>query len=457
MNPKLGIRGGARMLVALLLVGGAAQARAQDRELVRPVAFWKTLGDTTLERLVGEVVKSNHDVLAARARLRGARASRTQAALDFAPTVTASASYTRQRIVSSAFSGGSAPLAFPDQNVWDAGLQLSWELDVFGRIRKTTQGRGALIAAAEEDVQDLQVLLASELAIGYFDLRGAQDRLQVARRNAENQQHTLDVTLQRLEAGRGNEFDSERARAQLNSTLAAIPELEGAIAAVEHRIAVLVGQTATGLGQDSTEGSAPVLPALPDSILVPNPAAMVRLRPDVRSAERQVSAGEAFVGAAKAAYLPQISIGGAAGYVGNSFDALGNSNTPRYAIGPVISWPALNLGRVKAGVDIARAQEAEAEAYYRKTQLQAYEEIATSVVAYNKARRSLDFLEAAARASERAAALARLRFDEGATDFLQVLDAERTMLEAQDRLAAGRTAATTGLVALYRALGGTLP
>jgi len=449
MNPKLQV--GA--LIALFIAGGAVQARGQ--ELTPPVAFWKTLGDTTLERLVGEVVKSNHDVVAARARLRGARASRTQAALDFAPTVTASASYTRQRIVSSAFSGGSAPLAFPDQNVWDAGLQLSWELDVFGRIRKTTQGRGALIAAAENDVQDLQVLLASELAIAYFDLRGAQDRLQVARRNAENQQHTLDVTLQRLEAGRGNEFDSERARAQLNSTLAAIPQLEGAMAAVEHRIAVLVGQAATGLAQDSTER--PVLPTLPDSIVVPNPAAVVRLRPDVRSAERQVSAGEAFVGAAKAAYLPQISIGGAAGYVGNSFDALGNSNTPRYAIGPVISWPALNLGRVKAGVDLARAQEAEAEAYYRKTQLQAYEEIATTVVAYNKARRSLDFLEAAARASERAAGLARLRFDEGATDFLQVLDAERTMLEAQDRLATGRTAATTGLVALYRALGGTLP
>ena len=112
MNPKLHV--GA--FLALLIVGGAAQARGQ--EVTPPVAFWKTLGDTTLERLVGEVVKSNHDVVAARARLRGARASRTQAALDFAPTVTASASYTRQRIVSSAFSGGSAPLAFPDQNVW---------------------------------------------------------------------------------------------------------------------------------------------------------------------------------------------------------------------------------------------------------------------------------------------------------------------------------------------------
>ena len=452
MNPTSRI--GASTLLALLLVGGAAQARGQDRELAPPVAFWKTLGDTTLVRLVGEGVKSNHDLVAGRARLRGSRASRVQAALDFAPAVTATASYTRQRLASASFPGGFGT-AFPDQNVWDAGLQLSWELDVFGRIRKTTQGRGALIAAAEEDVQDLQVLLSSELASAYFDLRGAQDRLQVARRNAENQQHTLDVTLQRLEAGRGNEFDSERARAQLNSTLAGIPELEASIAAMQHRITVLLGGPASGLEQASEEPAA--LPALPDSVVVPNADAVVRLRPDVRSAERQLSATTAFVGAAKAAYLPRISIGGGAGYVGSSFDALGNSNKPRYAIGPVISWPALDLGRVKAGVDVARAQEAEADAYYRKAQLQASQDIATAIVTYNKSRRSLDYLDAAARASERAAALARLRFDEGATDFLQVLDAERTMLEAQDRLSAGRTAATTGLVALYRALGGALP
>ncbi|PYP38286.1 MAG: hypothetical protein DMD48_09960 [Gemmatimonadetes bacterium] len=223
------------------------------------------------------------------------------------------------------------------------------------------------------------------------------------------------------------------------------------------RIAVLVGRSATGLKQENAEPAPAPFPELPDSVIVPNPDALVRLRPDVRSAERQLAAGNAFVGAAKAAYLPRIALGGGLGYVSSSFDALGNANTPRYAIGPVISWPALNLGRVKAGVDVARAQEAEADAFYRKTQLQASEEIATSVVAYNKARRSLAYLDVAARASERAAALARLRFDEGVTDFLQVLDAERTMLEAQDRLAAGRTTATTGLVAVYRALGGALP
>jgi outer membrane protein, multidrug efflux system len=443
--------------VLLLLALGITSTRAygQQTESTPPIAFWKTLGDTTLERLVGEVVKSNHDVVAAEARLRGARAARTQTALDFAPTVYATASYTRQRFASASFPGSfGGTTAFPDQTVWDAGLQLSWELDFFGRIRKSTQGKNALVGAAEEDVRDVQVLLASELAINYFELRGEQDRLRVARKSAENQQHTLDVTVQRLDAGRGNEFDSERARTQLNSTLAAIPALEASVSAIEHRIAVLVGHEVTGLDQEGDDH--PALAALPDSIVVPNPDVAVRRRPDVRSAERQLAAGNAFVGAAKAEYLPRITVGGAAGYVGASFDALSNSNIPRYAIGPVVSLP-LNVGRVKAGVDQARAQEAEADANYRKTELQAREEIATAVVAYRKARQSLDYLEAAAKASERAAALARLRFDEGASDLLQVLDAERTMLATQDRLAAGRTAATNGLATLYRALGGSVP
>lgn len=445
---------GVGAFLVLLALGLPTPVYGQKPESAPPLTFWKTLGDTTLERLVGEVVKSNHDVVAAEARLRGARADRTRTALDFAPSLYAVGSYTRHRLANASVpgSGGGTPL--PDQTVWDAGLQLSWEIDLFGRIRKSTQGKNALVGAAEEDVRDLQVLLAAELAINYFELRGDQDRLRVARKSAANQQHTLDVTLKRLEAGRGSEFDSERARTQLNSTLAAIPALEASVNAAEHRIAVLIGNENTGLEQNGNDYAS--LTGLPDSIVLPSSDIAVRRRPDVRSAERQVAAGNAFVGAAKSEYLPRITVGGTAGYVGASFDALSNSNTPRYAIGPVISLP-LNVGRVKAGVDQARAQQSEAEAYYRKTELRAREEIATSVVAYNKARQSLDYLEAAAKSSERAAALARLRFDEGATDLFQVLDAERTMLAAQDRLASGRTAAANGLVTLYRAAGGSLP
>lgn len=438
-------------LLAMLAAGGVGTLQGQKPDGERVAAFWGTLGDTTLQRLVGDVVKSNEDVAAARARLRSTQATRLHAQLDFAPTVTVASSYTRQRLASAGFPQGGS-FVFPDQNVWDAGVQLAWELDLFGKIRRTAQGQGALVTAAQEDIEDVQVLLTAELAIEYFDLRGAQDRLAVAQRNAENQRRTLDVTSERLDAGKGNSFDTERAKAQLNSTLAAVPALEASITVIQHRIGVLVGRSDAHVDEALVEPRP--RPTLPESIAVANVETIVRQRPDVRSAERQVAAGGAFVGAAKAAYLPRLTIGGGAGYVSNTFQSLNDVEKPRYALSAVVSWPALNLGRVKADVDLAQAQDAEAEARYRKARLQAFEEIGSSVVAYNKARLSLKYLDAAASASERAAALARLRFEEGASDFLQVLDAERTMLEAQDRLSTGRTTATRLLVAVYRALGG---
>jgi outer membrane protein, multidrug efflux system len=441
------------LLVAAIL-WAASPAAAQPRQSESsPAAFWETLGDTTLERLIGQALRSNLDLQAVAARVDGARADRFQTALDLAPVITASSAYSRQRLASATLPGASGTL--PDQNVWDAGVRMSWELDVFGRTRNSVKGRGALIDAAEEDVRDVEVLLAAEIARVYFDLRGAQDRLAVARRNAENQRGTLQITLDRLEAGRGSGLDSERAQAQLSSTLAEIPALEAAIAAGQHRIAVLLGRPPASIAAELGDAQPDVeLPALGG---VADAEAVVRQRPDVRRAEHQLAARSAFVNAAKADYLPRLSISGVAGYTSNAFDRLGNSGTPRYAIGPVLSWPLLDLGRVKAGVEAARAGEIEADARYDQAVLRALEEVETSVIAYEKAVERLEHLEAAAAASERATELARLRFEEGVTDYLEVLDAERTQLEAQDRRAAGRTHATNGLIALYRALGGRSP
>jgi NodT family efflux transporter outer membrane factor (OMF) lipoprotein len=331
---------------------------------------------------------------------------------------------------------------------------MNWEIDVFGRLRHSLQGRGALLSAAGEDLKDVQVILTAQVAQAYFALRGAQDRLVVARRNAENQRHTLDVTRQRLEAGRGTALDTERAQAQLSLTLAVIPTLEATVAAARNRIGVLTGRASGDVPSLEPNG---VMAELPDSLALTRADSLVRHRPDVRSAERQLAARSAFVGAARAEYLPRVAVGGAAGYTSSRFDALGNAGTPRYAIGPVISWPALDLGRVRANVDAARADEAEGRARYEQSVLLAVEEVETSLVTYNKARERLRHLDDAASASERAAELARLRFAEGASDFLQVLDAERTLLEAQDRRAQAFTEATTGLVTVYRAVGGEWP
>ncbi|MEP6572897.1 MAG: efflux transporter outer membrane subunit [Gemmatimonadota bacterium] len=414
---------------------------------------WRQLGDTTLDRLLDQALQQNFDARAAAARVRGARSARTRASLDLAPTVTAAGSYTRQRISSAAFPIGGG--TFPDQDIWDAGFDASWELDLFGRLRRNLQAEGAFVSASEEDLRNVRVSLAAEVARAYFELRGAQDQLAVTQKNADNQRRTLEVTHQRLDAGRGTAFDTERAQAQLSFTLAAIPPLEASVAAAKYRIGVLVGRSPATVAAELTNVAA--IPQLPRLVSIPNADSLIRRRPDVAAAERVFAAQRALVGAAKAAYLPQITVGASAGYASSALSSFGDHGTFRYAVGPVISWPALNLGRVKAGVDASQARASEAESQYAQTVLLASEEVENALAGYRSAAERVVRIDEAATASGKAAELAQLRFTEGVADFLQVLDAERTQLDAERQLAEGRTQAATAFAALVKALGGSWP
>jgi outer membrane protein, multidrug efflux system len=433
-------------------VDTAAKPLPAAQQALAQAEFWKELGDTTLNRLLDQLSRQNLDVRAAEARVRGARAARLNSALDLAPTVTASAGYTRQRISTATFPIGAG--RFPDQDIWDAGFDASWELDLFGRLRRTLQAQNALVTATREDLRDVQVTLSAELARAYFDLRGGQEQLAVAQRNAENQRRTLEVTRDRLEAGRGTAFDTERALAQLNFTLAAIPALQSRVADAQYQIGVLVGRPPAALAAELQVAAA--LPDLPQTVSVAKPDSVVRHRPDVAAAERQLAAERAFVGAAKADYLPRLTVGGSAGYSAAALNDLGADGTFRYVVGPVLSWPFLNLGRVKAGVDAAQARRTEAEAQYNQTVLRALQEVESALVGYRATRARVERFQDAASASERAAELARLRFSGGVADFLQVLDAERTQLDAENQLAQSRTDAATSYAALYKALGGAV-
>src|SRR5207245_5252898 len=273
---------------------------------------------------------------------------------------------------------------FPDQSVWAAGLDASWDLDVFGQIRHSVQARGALVGAAQESMRDVQVTLTAELARAYFELRGAQEQLAVARQNAENQRRRFDVTRQRLDAGRGSAFDTERAQAQLSSTLASIPAREAQVAAAQYRIGVLVGRPPTEVARELEQPGR--FPTLPDVTSIGKPEEVIRYRPDVAAAERLAAAQRALVGAAKASYLPRLTIGGSAGYAAPEFNAVGSHGTVRYVVGPVISWPALNLGRVRAEVDAAQAREEAASAEYSRVVLAAMEEVETTLTQYRTAR-----------------------------------------------------------------------
>ncbi len=430
---------------------GSDVARVSTKALDSP--FWMELGDSALVALVREALKENPNVRVAESRLRSARASRKLSAFDFAPTVTASAGVSRQRLSIAQLPG--LAVQPPEQDLWDGGFDASWELDIFGRITQSVRAQGAFAQAAEEELGDVQLTLAAEVARTYFELRGAQSELEVARRNAQNQRRTVALTRERLDAGRGTAFDTERAKAELSLTLAAAPAIEARIAASQYRIAVLLGRSPGDLPPALTASGE--LPPLPDVVNVGSPRQLVRHRPDVIGAERQLAARSMIASAAQREFLPRFSIGASAGYMSSTLDGLGNTGTMRYVVGPVISWPFLNLGRVGTRAESAEAEEDAARARYQSAVLGAVEEAETSIVAYQRARARLSDLGDAVQASRRALELAQLRFEEGVTDFLQVLDAQRTLLSAENQLAVARTTAATALVALYKAVGGGMP
>ena len=433
-------------------VADAGQS-AQYSSAISSEPFWREIGDPTLARLIEEALRASTNVDVAEARLTGARASRRESAYDLVPSVTAIGSATRQR--SSIAQGPGLTSQLPQRNLYDVGFDAAWELDVFGRVNRTVNAYGTLAESAEHGLRDVQVSLAAEVARTYFELRGAEQQLAVARRNADNQRRTMALTEDRLNAGRGNAFDTERAKSALQLTLAAIPIVESRIAADQNRIATLLGRAAGTLPTDWLAGG--TLPTLPDTVRICSPEQLVRRRPDVLGAERQLAAQSLFVGAAQADYLPRLSLAASAGYAATSFDSLSRRGTSRIVAGPVVTWPLLDIGRVKARVDVAHAHEDEAKAQYSATVLRAMEETETALVTYDRAHARLALLNEAVRASARASELAQQRFDAGLTDFLQVLDAQRTLLDAENQLAQAHTFAATALVAVYKAVGGTWP
>jgi NodT family efflux transporter outer membrane factor (OMF) lipoprotein len=415
--------------------------------------FWTDLGDTTLTMLIRESERANLDVRIAQSRLMGARAVRRLVSYDLVPTITGTGSTSRQQFSVAQTPGLTRQL--PAQQLWDVGFDASWEMDFFGRVGRTVRAQGALAESSQYGLQDVQVSVAAEVARTYFDLRGAQRQLAVSERNATNQRKIVKLTEDRLAAGKGTAFDTERAKSVLYLTLAATPGLESQIALDRNRLAVLLGRVPDAL-TPILLGSGALL-RLPDTLYVGSPDQLVHRRPDVLRAERQLAASSLFVGAARADYLPRVTLLARAGYAANSADSLFKRGTSRLLLGPVLTFPLFDVGRVRERVQVARAGQDEAQATYNATVLQALEESEGSLVTYDRAHARLAILELAVRSSSLAADLAQQRFEAGLTDFLQVLDAERTLLDAENQLELGRTAAATALVAVYKAVGGTWP
>ncbi|GGX87708.1 multidrug efflux outer membrane protein OprN [Litchfieldella qijiaojingensis] len=412
--------------------------------------FWQRFDDPLLTQLVEETLATNHDLRIALARYDRSRALLRESRQNLTPDITAEAGVANQRLSADQMPGVSR--AERDADSFDAGILAFWELDVFGRVRRSVEAQRAESEATAADLRAVQVVVVAELVDSYFQLRGLQEQLRVARANADNQRESLELVDARLAAGRGIEFDSVRARAQLETTLSRIPALEGEIAALTHRIAVLSGKEPGALVA-VLEAPAP-LPALPDRVATGLPGELLRRRPDIAAAERRLEVASARIGVATADLYPRFTLGGLLGTQAANTDDLFSRDSETRLIALGIDWSFLDIGRVRARMAAADADAEANLARYEQAILLALEETETALARYAQARREREHLQDAAEASAEAARQARQRFEVGVVDFLEVIDAERSRLEIEDSLARSHTRTATALVGLYKALAG---
>jgi outer membrane protein, multidrug efflux system len=450
-------------LLAMLLAAGCAvgphykppkaeavKYHAADANLVTEQPFntrwWSQFEDPVLDSLVDRSLASNNDIRIARARLAESRAIFDERKLDRYPTVPVAASYQ--------YSKEQIP-GFGDQrrtiNNFTAGFDAFWEADLFGRVSRGIAASRADNQALEADLHDAQVSVVSELARNYFELRGAQWRLAVADRSLTNQRETLRLTQLRRDAGVGEEQDVASAAARVAAIEATIPSLNLDVARAEYRLAVLTG---TRPGELNANLAPRTYPAIAKALPIGDPGELLQRRPDVRSAERRLAAATERQGLAVANLFPQVSVSGFLGFVAGRGSLFFTGDSRAWSVSPGLSWSAFDLGRARARVRGSNAATEEMLASYEETVLRALEETEDALANYHAQQERLIKLNDQARESKRAADIARLRYREGVVDFLSLLDAERTQLQAEDAVADSEKDVYVAIIALYKALGG---
>ncbi|RMQ02252.1 RND transporter [Pseudomonas savastanoi pv. glycinea] len=425
-------------------LASAAQGN-YDRSKVDTV-WWQQFEDPTLNKLVARSLDGNRDLRVAFARLKAARAIRDDVANDAMPVITSRAS--------SDLGKGQQP-GVTERRVnserYDLGLDMAWEVDLFGRIQRQLEASDADQEAAEANLYQLQVTLIAEVVDAYGQLRGAQLREAIARDNLKNQQSSQDVTTQLRDAGVGNELDVVRAEARLAAVEATVPQLQAEQVRQRNRIATLLGERPENLSVDLSPSK---LPAIAKALPIGDPTQVLRNRPDIRAAERQLAASTARIGVATADLFPRVSLSCFLGFTAGRGSQIGSSAAKAWSLGPSITWAAFDLGSVRAQIRSADADAEGALANYEQQVLLALEESENAFSDYDKRQQRLVSLMRQSDASRSAARLASVQYREGTADFLVLLDAERERLAAEDSQAQAEIELYRGIVAIYKALGG---
>ena len=415
-------------------------------------AWWKNFNDTNLDSLMTMAVQSNLTLHIAEAHVREARAERDVINGSLWPSVGSSGSYSRNRYGANSFpplAGFGVPL---DYNLYNAGFDAAWELDIFGGTRRAVEAASAEIGAAEYGRRDVLVSLLAEVARNYIGARGYQQRLAITRQNIQVQQEVLDLTTNRFENGLGSDLDVQQATALLTATESQVPSLETGYDQSVHHLAVLLGRPPGAL-MDEMSAEKPI-PLTPPQVPVGLPSDLLQRRPDVQRSESELAAATARIGVARADLFPKFSLTGIAGLESVSANNWFDYASRYWSAGPTVQWELFEAGSIRANVRVQNARQEQALDSCQQTMLVALEDVENALTAYAREQTRRESLSQSAQADERALELSTRLYQSGLADFLGVLDAERSLYVAQDALVQSDQTVSLDLVQLYKALGG---
>lgn len=465
--------------------GGASTPAARQASLPVPEPvdpeWWDSFHDPLLTSLMRRVAGANLDVRTASIRLAESRAQRGVAAADEFPQVNANGSYTRERISakgvvgilgggsSGAGGGGTSTAttsnglggrqggfpsssAIPPFDLFQTGFDATWELDLWGRVRRAVESADANVDASAENRRNMLLTALSELARDYIQLRGIQETRRITQRNLATAQDSVHLTSERAKGGLGTDLEVAQAQQQLETTAANLPQLEQQEAQMQNAIALLLGAPPGAL-QAELSPQKPI-PPVPPTVPIGLPSQLVQRRPDIRQADAQLHAATADIGQATADFFPRVTLSGSFALQAVQFKDLGNWNSRTYGLGPSIQLPIFEGGRLRRTLDLRKAQQQEAAIQYQRVVLGAFHDVDNSLIAYRTEQQRRTRLQASADQARRALGLAQRQYTAGLATFLDVLTAQRTVLSAEQQLSDSTATIGTNLVALYKALGG---
>jgi len=415
------------------------------------VAWWKNFGDTELDSLIAMAVRSNLTLQIAEARVREARAQEAVAVGGFWPSLSGTAAYSRDRWGKNSFPPlpPTTPLNF---NFYNTGFDAAWELDIFGGTRRAIEAANAEIGAAVYGQRDVLVSLLSEVARNYISARAFQRRLDITRQNIQVEQEFLRLTDSRFQNGLSSELDVQQATALLTATQAEVPSLEISFQQSVYALSILLAKPPGALIEEMSIDKP--IPVNPPVVPVGLPSDLLKRRPDIQRAQREFAAATARIGVATADLFPKFSLTGMGGFESLSADNWFDYASRYASVGPTVQWELFEAGRIRANIRVQNARQEQALDSYQQIVLTALQDVENALTAYAKEQIRRESLAQSEQANKRALDLSSQLYKNGLTDFLHVLDSQRSFDTAQDALVQSDQTVALDLVQLYKALGG---